>query len=130
MTESFGCRRCYGDDPDTVWDYYEDGLEVERELVGDSHFLVQLRRCAECGQQFVWIFGEALDCEGSEDAQRREIVPIEAAEAEALSTAGVASLTGLGRERRHLVTDWPTDASEPVVEWATGELRLSRGRLG
>ena len=47
MPDSFGCRRCYGEDPRAAWAYYEEGLAVERELVGDSHFLVQLRRCAE-----------------------------------------------------------------------------------
>ena len=44
MPDSFGCRRCYGEDPRAAWAYYEEGLAVERELVGDSHFLVQLRR--------------------------------------------------------------------------------------
>jgi len=129
VSDSFGCRRCYGEDPRAAWAYYEDGLAVERELVGDSHFLVQLRRCAECGQQFVWMFGEAVDGKGGGDAQRREIVPVSATEAEALSNLDVASLTALGRGRRHLVTDGPTDASGPAIEWVTGELRLQLSRL-
>jgi hypothetical protein len=129
MTESFGCRRCYGEDPQTVWAYYEEGLAVEHELVGHSHFLVQLRRCAKCGQRFVWIFGEAVDWEAGEDAQRREIVPVSATEAETLSSPDIPALADLGSGRRHLVTDWPTDASEPAIEWATGELRLPRSRL-
>ncbi|TML13844.1 MAG: hypothetical protein E6G31_06850 [Actinobacteria bacterium] len=127
MTQSFGCRRCYGEDAEAVWVYYEEGLAVEQELVGDSHFLVQLRRCAECGQQFVWIFGEAVDWQRGEDAQRREIVPISAAETEALSNLEITSMAALGDGRRHLVTDWPTAASRPAIEWATGELRLPRG---
>jgi hypothetical protein len=86
MAQRFGCRRCYGDDPQSVWAYYEEGLAVEQELVGESHFLVQLRRCVECGQQFVWIFGEAVDWKGGEDAQRREIVPVSGAEAKAAGT--------------------------------------------
>jgi hypothetical protein len=129
MAQSFGCRRCYGEDPQTVWAYYEEGLAVEQELVGDSHFLVQLRRCAECGQQFVWIFGEAIDWEGGEDAHRREIMPVSAAEAEAACKLNYPSLAALGLDRRYLETDWPTDAADPAVEWSTGELRLPRSRL-
>jgi hypothetical protein len=129
MAQSFGCRRCYGEDPQTVWAYYEEGLAVEQELVGDSHFLVQLRRCAECGQQFVWIFGEAIDWEGGEDAHRREIIPVSAAEAEAACKLNYPSLAALGLDRRYLETDWLTDATDPAVEWSTGELRLPRSRL-
>jgi hypothetical protein len=129
MAQSFGCRRCYGEDPQTVWAYYEEGLVVEQELVGESHFLVQLRRCEECGQQFVWIFGEAVDWEGGEDAQRREIVPVSGAEAEAAGTLDYPSLAALGLDRRYLETDWPTDSADSSVEWSTGELRLPRSRL-
>jgi len=94
VPDSFGCRRCYGEDPRAAWAYYEEGLAVERELVGDSHFLVQLRRCADCGQQFVWIFGEAVDWKGGDDAQRREIVPVSATEAEAAGRLDYPSRSG------------------------------------
>ena len=129
MSDSFGCRRCYGEDPRAAWAYYEEGLAVERELVGDSHFLVQLRRCAECGQQFVWIFGEAVDWKGGGDAQRREIVPVSATEAETAGRLDYPSLAALGQGRRYLETDWPTGAGDPSVEWSTGELRLPGSRL-
>ena len=129
MTQSFGCRRCYGEDPQTVWAYYEGGLVVEQELVGESHFLVQLRRCEECGQQFVWIFGEAVEWEGDEDAQRREIVPVSGVEAEAAGTLDYPSLAALGLGRRYLETEWPTDSADASVEWSTGELRLPRSRM-
>ena len=129
MAQSFGCRRCYGEDPRRVWSYYEKGLAVERELVFEPHFIVQLRRCSECGQQFVWIFSEKVDWEGGEDAQRREIAPVNADETEALSNLDFASLADLDGGRRHLVTDWPTAASEPAIEWVTSELRLPGSRL-
>jgi hypothetical protein len=129
MAQSFGCRRCYGEDPQTVWAYYEEGLAVEQELVGESHFLVQLRRCVECGQQFVWIFGEAVDWKGGEDAQRREIVPVSGAEAKAAGTLNCPSLAAFGLDQRYLETDWPTDSADPSVQWSTGELRLPRSRM-
>lgn len=133
MTERFGCRRCYGDDPLTAWEYYDEGLEVRRELVGEPHFIVQLRECAECGQQFVWVFSEAVDWEGGEDAQHRSVVPISEDEARSLvklaDRVDAVSLADLGRGRRYLVTDWPTDARSPTIAWSTGELRLQSSRL-
>jgi hypothetical protein len=119
--EDFGCPRCYGDDAEHAWAYYEDGLVVERELVGEPHFIVQLRRCAGCGQQFVWVFSESVDWEGGEDAQRRSIVPLADGEAESLD---VRSLAALGDGRRYLETWWPTATREQKVDWATGMLPL------
>ena len=121
MRESTGCRRCYGDDAHTVWDYYEDGLVVERELVGEPHFIVQLRRCDECGQKFVWIFSESVDWEGGEDAQRRSIVPLADGEAESLD---VRALPALGDGRRYLETWWPTDTRDQKVGWTTSALPM------
>jgi hypothetical protein len=129
MSKSFGCRRCYGEDPRRVWAYYENGLAVEEELVFESHFLVQLRRCLECGQQFVWIFDEAVDWEGGEDAQRRQIVPVSATEAETVGELHHRVLAALGLDRRHLETDWPTAAPDATVKWSTGKLRLPQSRL-
>jgi hypothetical protein len=122
----FGCLRCYGEDAEHAWAYYEDGLAVQRELVGEPHFIVQLRRCAGCGQRFVWVFSEAVDSEGGEDAQHRSVVPLTGDEAETLKTE---SLAALGRDRRYLVTDWPTEAPSPTIAWSTGELRLPESRL-
>ena len=122
----FGCPRCCGDDAKRAWAYYEAGLVVERELVGEPHFIVQLRRCSECGQQFVWVFSEAVDWESGEDAQHRSVIPLTEHEAETLETESLASL---GRDRRYLVTDWPTEAPRPTIAWSTGGLRLPGSRL-
>src|SRR5262245_40776168 len=61
-----------------------------------------------------------------EDAQHRSIVPLTEDEAETLETE---SLVALGRGRRYLVTDWPTEAPGPTIGWSTGELRLPESRL-
>jgi hypothetical protein len=96
--------------------------------VDDPHFIVQLRRCAECAQQFVWILTEHVDWEGGEDAQHRNVVPVRPDEAQTLAERPIElqSLAALGRNRRHLETDWPTGAHQPRVEWATGELEGRR----
>lgn len=129
----FGCPQCYGDDAEHAWAYYEDGLVVERELVGEPHFIVQLRRCAECGQRFVWVFTEAVDWEDGEDAQHRSIVPLSEDECQALENLGgrveAESLAALGAGRRYLVTDWPSGAQRSTIDWSTGGLRLRSSRL-
>jgi hypothetical protein len=124
--DGFGCPSCYGNDAERAWEYYEDGLLVERELVGEPQFIVQLRRCVECGQRFVWVFTESVDWDRGEDAQRRSVVPLTDGEAETLEAGSLASL---GSDRRYLVTDWPTDAPSATIAWSTGELRVPRGRL-
>jgi hypothetical protein len=129
MAQTFGCRRCYSEDPRHVWAYYEQGLAVERELVFEPHFIVQLRHCAECGQQFLWIFSEAIDWESGGDAQRREIVPVSATEAETAGKLDYPSLAALGLDRRYLETDWPTDAADSSAVWSTGQLRLPASRI-
>ena len=107
---------------------------MERELVGEPHFIVQLRRCAGCGQQFVWVFSESVDWEGGEDAQHRSVVPISEDEAQTLENRGglveAESLAALGTGRRYLVTDWPKGAERSTIEWSRGGLRLRSSRLG
>jgi hypothetical protein len=128
MGQAFGCHRCYGADPEEVWAYYERGLRIAHELVDEAHFIIQLRRCAECAQQFVWILTERVDWDGGEDAQRRNVVPVSPEEAQTLAESSdldpafVASLVG---DRRHLETDWPTGELEQRSEWATGKLEIT-----
>jgi hypothetical protein len=126
----FGCARCYGEDAERTWGYYPS-LPVEQELVDDSHFIVQLRRCPRCSQRFVWIFTEFVDWEHGDDAQHRAIVPVTAAEAKALKRQGadvdLAYLGALGRDRRYLKTDWPTGQPNKTVGWAAGGLFIVPG---
>ena len=126
-----GCGRCYGRSPKRAWAYYTDGLKIEQLLEDDSHFSVQLRRCVECSQRFVWIFTEFVDWEGGDDAQYRDIVPVTASEAEKIARQGqdldFRFLEALGTNRRYLRTNWPTGERKEAVGWATGELLIVRG---
>ncbi len=128
---SIGCRSCYGEDAERVWAYYEKGLLIDQFLEDDSHFIVQLRRCAKCSQRFVWIFTEFVDWEHGDDAQYRDVVPVTANEAERLASQGqdldFQFLATLGSNRRYLRTDWPTGERKQRVRWATGELLMVRG---
>jgi hypothetical protein len=123
-TPTVGCGACYGEDAQAAWGYYARGLTTERSLVEESHLIVRLRRCGACGQPFVWIFTESVDWHGGEDPQYHRVVPVRPDEAAALTRQGErvdpGRLGALGRGRRHLRTDWPSDAPRMTIYWATG----------
>jgi hypothetical protein len=126
----FGCRQCYRDeDARAVWGRHR--LRAERRLVDDVHFIVQILRCAECGQRFASIFTEFVDWSGGDDAQYRDVVPLDEGEAERLAAQGedvdLAWLGGLGADRRSLRSDWPTGARERRIRWTTGPIHIVPG---
>jgi hypothetical protein len=126
-----GCPQCYGDDAEATATFFNTGgLATERKLVDDSHFVVSLRRCTDCGQAFVSIFTEFVDWSGGEDAQYRDVVPVTPAEAETVRDQGehvdLQFLGSLGEGRRRLSSDWPTGAGKRVG-WRTGTFRVQEG---
>ena len=127
MADGFGCRRCYGEDPRAP------GRTTRRARgrAGARGRLALPRPAAPVRRvrPAVRLDLQRGVTEGGDDAQRREIVPVSADETEALSNLDFSSFADLGGCRRHLVTEWPTNASEPAIEWVTGELRLPRSRL-
>lgn len=130
--EGLGCTSCYGDDPERSWAYCrQGGLIVDQYVTDESHFIVQLRRCAECSQRFVWIVTELVDWHGGDDAQYRTVVPVTADEARKVAERGAdvdfAFLEALGDTRRYLQADRPTGDREERVRWSAGRLLIPRG---
>ena len=118
----FGCDRCYGDDAEQVWN--DSPLGIETVLMDSSHFSLQLRRCSDCGQQFVWVFTEFVDWSGGNDPQYHDVVPVTDDEAETLRRQRPLDLVAIGKlgvDRRCLRMNWPRDREHPRVFWATGE---------
>jgi hypothetical protein len=130
-TAGFGCARCYGDDAQAVSGYFSgDGLATDHLVVADSHFIVSLRHCCQCGQAFVSVFTEFVDWSGGDDAQYRDIVPVTPAEAAAVLERGdpadLQYLGSLGQGRRRLSTDWPTGGPKRI-DWRTGSFSVREG---
>ena len=129
--KEIGCTRCYGDDPAETWAYYAQGLIVDEDLRDDSHFVVQLRRCATCSQRFVWILTEFVDWQEGDDAQYRTVVPVTGDEARRIAKRGDdldrELIEALGETRRYLQADSPTGAREARIRWSTGRLGVSEG---
>jgi hypothetical protein len=126
----FGCARCYGEDAHAAWGHYTEHLEIRHMVVDEPHFIVQVRRCTACSQPFVWVLQEHVDWVAGNDAQYRDVVPVTPEEADVLVQQGedldLRELMTLGRSRRHLQADWPSDADAATIRWVTGELRVSR----
>jgi hypothetical protein len=126
----FGCARCYGADARASWTYCAEHLTIERALVDDAHFIVQLRRCPTCSQRFVWILTETVDWVGGDDGQYRNVVPVTTAEAQMLARRediDAAVIEPLGRNRRFLQVDWPTGQRDKNIRWTTGKLVITPG---
>lgn len=101
-------------------------LAVAVELVGESHLVVALRRCV-CGQRFLTIFAERVDWATGEDPQERLVVPISAAEGDALVADGEAldldAIAALGADRDHLWVDWPS-GGVPKPQWLRAPITI------
>jgi len=131
MTTDFGCAYCYGEDAQAVWTYHRNGgLEPQRRIVDDPHFLVSLRHCRRCGQVFVSIFTEFVDWEDGDDAQYSDVVPVTPAEAATVLEQGeqvdLRYLGSLGEGRRRLSSDWPT-GGETEIGWRVGTFWVEQG---
>jgi hypothetical protein len=130
MTTEFGCARCYGDDPQAVFDYQRgNGFTGHQPIITKSHFIVSLIHCGQCSQQFVSIFTESIDWAHGQDPQYTDLVPVTPAEAETILAAGedvdLRYLGQLGDGRRRLSTDWPSGAPQQVM-WRSGAFDVRR----
>jgi hypothetical protein len=125
-----GCADCRGDDAEAAYRHYKT-LPVVAELIDDSHFIVQIRRCGAGGQAYLWIFAEFVDWPGGQDAQYRTILPITDEEVGTLTTRGeqqdLRALEGLGVDRRYLRVDWPSGLPDQRVYWSSGRLVVVPG---
>jgi hypothetical protein len=124
---TFGCSACYGDDPQTVRDHLRTSAGGPP-IVDDSHFIVRIVRCRACSQGFIYIFTEFIDWEDGNDPQYVTLMPVTGVEAAAFTdgTLPVQEAGALGKDRRHLVDDWPASGGRRL-RWATGTFDVSEG---
>jgi hypothetical protein len=134
MTESFGCRRCYGDDPPTrVGVLRRRASKSTRELVGRAAFhrpaprVRRVRAAVRLGLLRVRRLGGRS---GRSPPKRR---PDFEDEAQALAGCATGSKRRRsrtsGRGPRYLVTGLATGAQRPTIALVDGELRLQSSRL-
>ncbi|AUY53793.1 hypothetical protein [Streptomyces sp. CB01881] len=133
MTEfaGFGCEACCAEDASVARVHHQSpiGVQLEKMIQDDSHFIVSVRRCGLCSQAFVSVFTEYVDWAASRDAQYRTLLPITDAEADDLMAGRLSPhrAGALGRGRRRLQSDWPSEADEPSVYWDSGVFEVREG---
>jgi hypothetical protein len=118
-----GCPACIPAEPPA--DTEEIVLDLVSRLIDESHYIVTVRACPNCGQEFVRVFTERIDWQGGEDPQRITLLPITHDEAQALMAAGEnvneAQLSRMGWHRRFLEFDWPS--RQPMtIRYTVGDL--------
>lgn len=128
---TFGCAACCAEDPVVARDHHDSfgGVRTEKTIRDDSHFIVSVKRCGCCAQAFLSVFTEYVDWAASNDAQYRTLLPITDAEATDLMEGRLTPhrAGALGRGRRHLRSDWPSDAEHPSVYWSSGSFEVREG---
>jgi hypothetical protein len=91
-------------------------------LVDEAHFIVSIRKCPVCGQQFLQVTTEIIDWQGGEDPVFRTVMPINTAERttlEATHPMTNAALESAGTHRQSLKYARPK-GKEPELWWGTG----------
>lgn len=97
-------------------------LTSRSKLIDESHHIISLRQCPNCGQSFVSVFTETVDWIDGEDPQYRTVMPLteqEAAKLEARTQSLEGTLQSLAPERRSLKIDFPKGA-KMTQYWSQG----------
>ena len=120
--DGFGCERCFQASADEAAQA-RNRLNHEKVLVDESHLMIRLVSCPDCGQAGVKVFTETVDWVDSDDPQAVSLLPITPEEASRLETAGDAftqdMIEEIDRGRRYLHVDMPKGA-ETTARWLPG----------
>ena len=117
----FGCPAFWPPDADAAWSSF-NSLSIDHEFVDESHFMVKLRSCRKCSQQFVSAFSETVDWSDGDDPQFWSSVPVTPAESKVLLEAGesaVEKACATTAARRSLCHDHPKGPARKTY-WSKG----------
>lgn len=98
--------------------------EMKSMLIDESHLIVSIQNCVECGQAFLSVFTEQVDWLGGDDAQAQVLVPLTADEEHCV--AGMTEVTeqallSLQLKKSMLWWVYPT-GQDPKGSWKDGPL--------
>ncbi len=117
-SNNFGCSTCWPKEADQAWRAFTS-METEVELVNESHFMMTIRSCKKCSQQFLTLFTETIDWEKGEDPQYWTVMPITRTEAYQLSQdSGGIKPPGFPRERKSLFRN--SKGGNATIYWGKG----------
>ena len=119
--DAVGCADCWPESADDAWRARE--FLDRDDLIDESHFIVALLRCPECGQAFLSVFTETIDWQDGDDPQHWTVLPVTSSEAEALlekkEQLTEQDLLGMGAGRRSLLLDAPKGRPSALC-WGSG----------
>ena len=122
-TDQFGCPECWPPAPDDAWRARE--FLDRDDLIDESHFIVALLTCADCGQVFLSVFTETIDWEDGDDPQHWTVLPLTGSEAATLvekkGSLTERDLLEIGASRRSLRLDAPK-GKPSALSWGSGLL--------
>jgi hypothetical protein len=118
--QTLGCEQCW---PDSAEAAATAALKFAHSLIDESYDIVWIRHCGDCGQRYLSVMTERIDCSGGNDPQFRMRLPLAIDEAERLIRLGGALsdnvLNALGPDRRSLCDDFPASGPRRAY-WHTG----------
>ena len=121
IKQAFGCEACWPESAEVAWERTRQ-LKISNYLIDESHFIVSLRKCPDCGQSFVSVLTETVGWSDGEDPQYRTVMPLteqEVTELEAATPDVEDMLQALAPERRSLKSDFPNGAGQRRY-WSKG----------
>ena len=124
---NFGCTNCWPQDAKLAYKAF-GSFHTEAYLIKESHYIVTIRSCNNCPQQFLSIFTETIDWIDGEDPQYRIVMPITVEESEKLTESRNSIsddiLKSIGIGRRSLRYDYPKSGKVSIY-WGKGiQIRL------
>ena len=117
----FGCSECRPSDAAAAWEAIIK-IPINSRVIDESHFIVSIRECASCDQNYLQITTETIDWEDGEDPVYRTVIPITDAEKHNLLDSNPvyeADLESIGTDRRSLKFDWPKGKPQNIY-WGIG----------
>src|SRR5579859_2640270 len=88
LVSGFGCERCYPDAAPANWRSYVGGFEHATGVASESHLVISIWRCRDCGQPFVYVWMEFIDWDGGQDPHYETLVPVDRTDLEAIERRG------------------------------------------
>lgn len=119
----FGCSECWALEAEAAWVLITKTPIINR-LIDESHYIVSVRRCDSCNQEYLQITTETIDWQDGEDPIYRTVLPISGEERENLTNGrslSKAFLESIGKDRRSLKYDWPKGTPKSIY-WGVGVL--------
>ncbi len=120
-SNTFGCKDCWPSAADAAWESLNE-LRTDVELIDESHYMIKIRSCTKCAQEYLTVFTETIDWACGEDPQYSTRIPLTSVEVEQLIAAGSnleRVISALPRERQSLRHDFPKDSGQTSY-WGKG----------